>query len=106
MRFPPSALARLREGGQRGAIPLHLILASVPMRYTHKSLCADLLALNAKLEKAGHAMRLVDGRRYGYSAVDLATEEQVKRYCTQRMLCGGTPRECLAEAQAYVLQQI
>ena len=24
------------------------------MKYTHKALCADLLALNAKLEKAGH----------------------------------------------------
>ena len=74
------------------------------MKYTHKSLCADLLALNAKLEKAGHDMRLVDGHRYGYSAVDLATKEQVERHCCQRMLCGGTPRECLAEAQAYVLQ--
>ena len=76
------------------------------MKYTHKSLCADLLVLNAKLEKAGHGLRLVDGHRYGYSAVDLATEDQVKRHCAQRMLCGGTPRECLAEAQAYVLQQI
>ena len=76
------------------------------MKYTHKSLCADILSLNAKLEKAGHAMRLLDGRRYGYSAIDLATEEQSKRHCCQRMLCGGTPRECLAEAQAYVLNQI
>ena len=76
------------------------------MKYTHKSLCADLLALNAKLEKAGHELRLVAGRRYGYSALDLATEDQVKRHCTHRMLCGGTPRECLAEAQAYVLEQV
>ena len=76
------------------------------MQYTHKSLCADLLALNAKLEKAGHALRLVDGHRYGYSAVDLATEDQAKSHCTHRMLCHGTPRECLAEAQAYVLEQI
>ena len=76
------------------------------MKYTHKSLCADLLALNAKLEKAGHALRLVGGRRYGYSAVDLATEKQAKRHCTHRGLCLGTPRECLAKAQAYVLQQI
>ena len=76
------------------------------MKYTHKSLCADLLVLNAKLEKAGHDLRLVDGHRYGYSAVDLATVDDVKRHCTQRMLYGGTPRECLAKAQAYVLQQI
>ena len=77
-----------------------------PMKYTHKSLCADLLALNAKLEKAGHAMRLVDGHRYGYSAIDLATEKQDKHHCIHRVLCRGTPRECLAESQAYVLQQI
>ena len=89
-----------------GAIPLHLTLASVPMKYTHKSLCADLLALNAKLEKAGHELRLVGGHRYGYSAVDLATEKQAKRHCIHRVLCHGTPRECLAEAQTYVLQQI
>ena len=76
------------------------------MKYTHKSLCADLLALNAKLEKAGHALRLIDGRRYGYSAVDLATEKQAKRHCIHRVLCLGTPRECLAEAQAYVLQEV
>ncbi len=76
------------------------------MKYTHKSLCADLLALNAKLEKAGHALRLVGGHRYGYSAVDLATEDEAKSHCCQRMLCGGTPRECLAKAQAYVLQEV
>ena len=76
------------------------------MKYTHKSLCADLLALNAKLEKAGHDLRLVDGHRYGYSAVDLATVDDVKRHCCHRMLYGGTPRECLAKAQAYVLQQL
>lgn len=76
------------------------------MKYTHKSLCADLLALNAKLEKAGHNLRLIDGRRYGYSAVDLATEKQAKRHCIHRVLCHGTPRECLAKVQAYVLQQI
>ena len=76
------------------------------MKYTHTSLCADLLALNAKLEKAGHDLRLVDGHRYGYSAVDLATEDQVKRHCIHRVLCHGTPRECLAEATAYVLTQI
>ena len=75
-------------------------------RYTHKSLCADIVALNARLEKAGHDLRLIDGRRYGYSAIDLATKEQADRHCCQRMLCGGTPRECLAEAQSYVLQNI
>ena len=76
------------------------------MKYTHKSLCAYLLALNAKLDKAVHDLRLVGGRRYGYSAVDLATEKQSKRHCIHRVLCHGTPRECLAEAQAYVLQQL
>ena len=76
------------------------------MKYTHKALCADLLALNAKLVKAGHDLRFVEGRRYGYSAVDLATEDQANRHCCQRMLFGGTPRECLAAAQAYVLQNI
>ena len=77
-----------------------------PMKYTHKSLCTDLLALNAKLEKAGHDLRLIPGHRYGYSAIDLATKEDAERHCCQRMLCGGTPRECLAAAQAYVLQHI
>ena len=78
----------------------------IPMKYTHKDLSADILALNAKLEKAGHDLRFVEGRRYGYSAIDLATEEQAKRHCVHRVLCHGTPRACLAEAQAYVLQQI
>ena len=67
---------------------------------------AQLPALNARLEKAGHELRLVAGARYGYSAIDLATPEQVAAFCCQRTLCTGTPRECLAEAQAYVLQNI
>ena len=72
-------------------------------RFTHKMLVASLPELNAKLESAGHAYRFVDGHRYGYSAIDLATPDDVKRHCCYRMLVGGTPRECLAEAQSYVL---
>lgn len=72
-------------------------------RYTYKDLCQALPALNDKLAAAGHAYRLVEGHRYGYSAIDLATPEQMARYCCQRMLVGGTPSECIAEAQAYVI---
>ena len=75
-------------------------------RYTHSALVADLPALNAKLEAAGHKYRLVDGHRYGYSAIDLATPEDVERHCCYKMLVGGTPRECLAAAKSYVLENI
>ena len=75
-------------------------------RYNRKALYADLVRLNEILAKHGHDMLMIGGRRYGYSAIDLATKEQAARHCCQRMLFGGTPRECLAAAQSYVLQHI
>lgn len=71
-------------------------------RYTGKSLEADVAALNAKLESMGHDLRFDVGYRYNYTAIDLATVEDLKRHCCQRMLIGGTPRECLHAAQMHV----
>jgi len=75
-------------------------------RFTHRALAASLPELNAKLEKLGHEYRFVDGHRYGYSAIDLATPEQIKRHCCHSMLIGGTPRECLARCESYVANLI
>lgn len=71
-------------------------------RYSHKNLESDLPELNAKLAKLGHQYQFVAGARNGYSAIDLATAEQAKTYCCQRMLIGGTPRECLSECHQYI----
>lgn len=71
-------------------------------RYTHKNLESDLPELNAKLAKLGHQYQFVAGARNGYSAIDLATVEQAKAYCCQRMLIGGTPKECLSECHQYI----
>lgn len=75
-------------------------------RYTHKSLAADLEILNAKLAEKGHEYRFMIGARYNYSAVDLATPEQLARHCCQRNLALGTPRECLAECHAYMARNL
>ncbi len=75
-------------------------------RYTHKSLEKDVDALNAKLADRKHGFRFVTGARNGYSAIDLATPEQAAAHCCQRMLIGGTPRECLAECHAYMAHNL
>jgi hypothetical protein len=71
-------------------------------RYTGKSLEADLVSLNQTLERIGSEMRLVIGYRYGYTAVDIATVEQLKVHCQQRNLETGTPKECLNACNAFV----
>ena len=71
-------------------------------RYTHKDLDSALPALNEKLAKLGHEYRFDLGARYGYSAIDLATPEQLKAHTCYRMLHGGTPRECLAACNQYI----
>lgn len=72
-------------------------------RYTHKSLAADVELLNAKLAEKGHEMRFMIGGRYNYSAIDLATVEQLARHCCQRNLDTGTPRECLNACHEYMV---
>ncbi len=75
-------------------------------RYTHKALEADVDSLNKMLEEKGHNMRFMIGARYGYSAIDLATVEQFARHCCERMLVGGTPRECIAECHKYMTHNV
>ncbi len=75
-------------------------------RYTHKALESDVETLNAKLAEKGHPMRFMVGTRYGYSAIDLATVEQLARHCCQRNLDSGTPRECLAACHAYMVNNL
>lgn len=75
-------------------------------RYTHKALTADVEILNAKLSEKGHDMRFSVGARYGYSAIDLATVEQMARHCCQRMLDCGTPRECLNACHSYMANNL
>ena len=75
-------------------------------RYTYNNLKSDLPALNAKLEKLGHEFRFVEGHRYGYAAIDLATSEEIARHCCHSMLEGGTPRECLAACHRYIARLV
>jgi hypothetical protein len=75
-------------------------------RYTYKNLKADVEVLNYKLAEKGHNMRFMVGARYNYSAIDLATVEQFERHCCQRMLVGGTPRECLNACHEYMVHNM
>lgn len=75
-------------------------------RYTGKSLEKDVQEINAKLEKLNSPLRCVVGYRYNYTAIDLATPEQMARHCCQRNLETGTPRECLAAANAFVASHV
>ncbi|KKK48640.1 hypothetical protein LCGC14_3143100 [marine sediment metagenome] len=76
------------------------------MRYTGKRLEEDVDDLNAKLEKMDDEYRFVVGYRYNYTAIDLATPEQVERHCCHSTLICGTPRECLAECHAYMVRSL
>ena len=71
-------------------------------RYTSKQLEKDVEDLNKKLEKLNHEFRFVVGGRYGYTVIDLATPEQMRIYCCQRMLESGTPREGLSACHSYL----
>jgi hypothetical protein len=71
-------------------------------RYTGKSLENDVAQFNKRLEARNDALRFVVDYRYNYTAVDLATPEQLAQYCTQRTLATGTPRECLNECYRYL----
>jgi hypothetical protein len=64
-------------------------------RYTANALKVDVELLNKELEKQGNEFRFVVGGRNGYTAIDLATVEQMKRHVSTRNLECGTPRECL-----------
>jgi hypothetical protein len=71
-------------------------------RYTAKSLEADLPGLNETLGRLKVGLQFVIGGRNGYTAIDLATPDQAARHCCQRMLVGGTPRECLQACHEFI----
>lgn len=75
-------------------------------RYTYKNLEKDLIELNKTLEKIGNNLFFVIGARNNYTAIDMATKEQISGQCCQYHLIGGTPRECLAECNRYIVQRI
>lgn len=72
-------------------------------RYSAANLAADLIRFNALLEKANHKFRLSLGGAYGLSFVNLATPEQVKNNCCERLLCSGKPSHCLDKVNAYLV---
>lgn len=71
-------------------------------RYTASRLAEDIAELNKTLERMKHPLRFVIGGRYGHSAIDMATPEQISRHVCERNLALGTPRECLNECHAYI----
>jgi hypothetical protein len=75
-------------------------------RYTHKRLEADVARLNETLAARSDKYRFDVGSRYNYSAIDLATPEQLARHCCSRMLVGGTPRECLNACYQYIAEGV
>lgn len=75
-------------------------------RYTGKALEKDIIAMNQQLESIGSELFFVIGYRYNYTAIDLATKKQLERHCCHRNLETGTPRECLAAANQFIVNQI
>ena len=75
-------------------------------RYTVSLLRDVVESLNAKLAERKHAYRLVIGGRYGRTAIDLATPEQIARHCCQEMLACGSPRECADACFRYVATHV
>lgn len=75
-------------------------------RYTGKSLEADVVRFNEQLEARGDAYRFAVEYRNNYTAIDLATPEQLARYCCARNLECGTPRECLNACYKYIAEGV
>lgn len=76
------------------------------MRYSFKSLEEDLVRINYVLTATNSNFRLVAESRNGYSAVDIATPEQLEQYCSSRAIVTGTPRECFEGASHYFISQM
>lgn len=71
-------------------------------RYTHNKMEADLEAINQQLKIDDINLVFVAGQRYGYSAIDYGTNEQIERHCIQSTLDAGKPPRILIEkARAY-----
>ena len=83
-------------------------------RYTYKSLCSDVAAINAQLEQAGSDRYLEVGGRNGYTAIDVLSQDQYKyRKGLSKghsgclcMLVGGSPKECFHAAETFYYQQL
>jgi hypothetical protein len=72
--------------------------------YTFRQLVSDIAEINANLDRHGSTTyRFTAQHRNGYTAIDLATPEQLARHCCHRNLAIGTPRECLAACGKYLL---
>lgn len=75
-------------------------------RYTEKQLCKDVSEINEKLKRLGSQYLLGLGNAYNRVELDLCTPEQLAAHCRQRMLACGSPRECLAAANEYLVSKI
>ena len=71
-------------------------------RYTQKQFKADLPGLNKQLEAKNSRFFFVFGARNDYTAVDLATAEELKRHCCTNNLEAGSPKECLKACYQYI----
>jgi hypothetical protein len=75
-------------------------------RYTGKSLEKDVEQFNKQLAERSDRFRFAVGYRYNYTAIDLATPEQLARHCCHRNLETGTPRECLNACYKYLAEGV
>jgi len=71
------------------------------MRYTIKSLRADIDEMNEVLEEYGSEYTFTIGQAYGCTQLNSATTEQAARHCIHRQLESGSPRECKETADRY-----
>jgi hypothetical protein len=75
------------------------------MRYTFKALQSDIQDINKTLEERKSNKRLTVENRNGYTAVDICRLEQLDKKTCERNLECGTPRECLAASQLFLLEE-
>lgn len=79
------------------------------MRYTPKQLREDIENLNSRLADEGSRIRFESGGRNGYQTVDqYSVDENGERIGTgvDRMICGGSSRECYDEARVVFYQEL
>jgi hypothetical protein len=70
-------------------------------KYTKNQLQKDIELLNKKLERLNVPQRLSCEGRNNYRAIDIYEGKT----CLRNLAC-GTPRECLAAAQDFVLRYV
>jgi hypothetical protein len=75
------------------------------MRYTRKQLKTDIEQVNTFLSDKNIDIVVIIESRTTHINIDIATNEQAKRYTTIGQIASGTPSQCITKVYAWLGRQ-